>query len=281
MCMEIWSLFFFGQAVWGERSGDRWLANVLLGALLGAFAVGCRPTVAIANLLVLPLLLQFVKSRKISVSLVLKLLVAATPYVVILGLLMAYNYARFDSLFEFGQSYQLTVADQHQYKDLLTRIVEGNVIAQLIDCLVGVHRSAFPSFPGLFFEFPILILAFTGFAKSSWRFMREKGVHLFFASMLLVVVLIICSQAIASPYLLERYKSDELWLLGIAAFFAVSASMCSWPKVKQAALQLAMRLLCIFAVGASVLLFLVPYDLNLTDYYWSDIRAFVNSIKPF
>ena len=278
MCMEIWSLFFFGKAVWDESSRGRWLANALLGALLGALAVGCRPTVAIANLLVLPLLFQFVKSRDISASLVLKLIVAAIPYVVILGLLMAYNYARFDSLFEFGQSYQLTVADQHQYKNLLTRFAEGNVIAQLVDCFVGVHRSGFP---GLFFEFPVLILVFTGFAKNSWRFMREKGVHLFFVAMLLVAALIICSQAIASPYLLERYKSDEMWLLGIAAFFAISASMCSWPKEKQDVLQLALRLLCIFAVGASVLLFLVPNDLNLTSYYRSEIRAFVHSMKPF
>ena len=94
-------------------------------------------------------------------------------------------------------------------------------------------------------------------------------------------MLIICSQAIASPYLLERYKSDEMWLLGIAAFFAISASMCSWPKEKQDVLQLALRLLCIFAVGASVLLFLVPNDLNLTSYYRSEIRAFVHSMKPF
>lgn len=278
MCMEIWSLFFFGKAVWDESSGDRWLANALLGALLGALAVGCRPTVAIANLLVLPLLFQFVKSKEISVSLVLKLIVAATPYVVILGLLMAYNYARFDSLFEFGQSYQLTVADQSQYKDLLTRLAEGNVIVQLADCLGGVHRSRFP---GLFFEFPVLILVFTGFAKCSWRFMRKKGVHLFFAAMLLVVVLIICSQAIASPYLRERYKSDEMWLLGIAAFFAISASMCSLPKEKRDVLQLVLRFLCIFAIGASAVLFLVPYGSNLTFYYGSEIQAFLHSIKPF
>lgn len=66
-------------------------------------------------------------------------------------------------------------------------------------------------------------------------------------------MLIICSQAIASPYLIERYKSDEMRLLGIAAFFAVSTSMRSWPKEKQVVLQLEQRLLCIFAVGASVL----------------------------
>lgn len=53
-----------------------------------------------------------------------------------------------------------------------------------------------------------------------------------------VEALIICSQAIASPYLIERCKSAEMWLLGIAAFFAVSASMYSWPKEKQVVLRL-------------------------------------------
>ena len=50
-----------------------------------------------------------------------KLLYAASPYLVIGILLMLYNYLRFDSPFEFGQSYQLTITDQSKY---------GNFFAQ-------------------------------------------------------------------------------------------------------------------------------------------------------
>ena len=37
------------------------------------------------------------------------------PYVAVGVALMCYNYARFEDPFEFGQAYQLTVADQHLY----------------------------------------------------------------------------------------------------------------------------------------------------------------------
>lgn len=38
------------------------------------------------------------------------------PFAVVAALLMLYNYARFENPLEFGQSYQLTIVDQHAYQ---------------------------------------------------------------------------------------------------------------------------------------------------------------------
>ena len=55
------------------------------------------------------------RQRKISINLLRKLFFAALPYLLVAILLMLYNYIRFDNPFEFGQAYQLTVANQSNY----------------------------------------------------------------------------------------------------------------------------------------------------------------------
>ena len=59
IALEIWSLYFFVKAVWLEKNENTQLFYAGIGAVLGALVFGCRPTIAIANFLVIPMLFVF------------------------------------------------------------------------------------------------------------------------------------------------------------------------------------------------------------------------------
>ena len=87
-----------------------------------ALAVGCRPTLVLASALLLPFLYKIVKQAYKDKSLKKTLLFIIVPYMIVAIPLMIYNYARFESVFEFGAKYQLTIVDvtnlSERYKDI-------------------------------------------------------------------------------------------------------------------------------------------------------------------
>lgn len=95
------------SAFWKEKTG---YVRIFFGALLLAFAVGCRPTMVFYSLLLIPYLIFRFRSRPLKEN-IKPLLVLAVPYICVAVLLMWYNFARFGSVVNFGQNYQLTVTD--------------------------------------------------------------------------------------------------------------------------------------------------------------------------
>ena len=59
IALEVWSLYFFIRAVWWEKQENRQILFASVGALLGALVFGCRPPIALANILVIPMLIEF------------------------------------------------------------------------------------------------------------------------------------------------------------------------------------------------------------------------------
>ena len=222
MVLEIWSLYFYIRAVWAETRENRQIAYAFIGAFLGALAFGCRPPIALANILVLPMLIIFLHQRKITLKLVGKLILAALPYIIIGAALMTYNYVRFDDPFEFGQAYQLTAADQTQYKisldlETINRVARDG-IRNFFDW--GYISSEFPylQYGGVFFNFPVLLLCF-GILKSRVRTtMRQNKILSLVIGFFVTVLIIVFVDIMWSPYLLERYRMDIYFLLGIACF---------------------------------------------------------------
>lgn len=53
LCMEVWSIFSFIHAVFVSMEEKQSVHDAFLGSLFGALSFGCRPTIALANLLVL------------------------------------------------------------------------------------------------------------------------------------------------------------------------------------------------------------------------------------
>ncbi len=225
IALEVWSLYFFIRAVWDEKRENRQILLAGIGALLGALTFGCRPSIALANLLVIPILIIFLKQRKFTLKLLGKLALAALPYLLVAIALMLYNYARFDDPFEFGQAYQLTVADQTQYRitldgDMLLRIVNGTA-ENLFER--STLQATFPYLQtkGVFFNFPILLLCFGIFRFSVLKDLRRSGLLPLMITLFLTVLIITAIDIMWTPYLLERYRMDIYFLMGIACFMVI------------------------------------------------------------
>ena len=134
LCMEIWSVYFFARAAWNNDSSQKFFAEIFIGASLGALAFGCKPTIALANVLILPLIPKILNkgdSRKI-------LPLIFFPYFVTGTALMAYNYLRFENVFEFGASYQLTGFDQHNYGKFFERFNPERFIKESLQNFFGI-----------------------------------------------------------------------------------------------------------------------------------------------
>ena len=104
-----------------------------------ALVVGCRPNLIFASLLV-PVVLWKYKTLKL-------FLFVLIPYIIVAIPLCLYNYARFDSIFDFGRNYCLTVQNLNVY-DALNPI--GKVI-KIFD--TSVSYLFFPNKYSLYFPF--------------------------------------------------------------------------------------------------------------------------------
>lgn len=225
LALEVWSIYFFVRGVYLEKKENRQILFAGIGALLGALAFGCRPPIALANIVVIPLLWVFLQKRKFTWKLLLKLALAAAPYAVVGVCLMIYNYVRFDNPFEFGQAYQLTVADQSDYRvtldaEQLLRIVNGTCSNFF------QFQNVSGTFPyvqanGVFFNFPVLVLSLAGIVSPVRAKAKEKKIYPFMMGLFISALVITAADVLWSPYLLERYRMDIYFLMGIGCFIAM------------------------------------------------------------
>lgn len=257
MALEIWSIYFFVRGVWAERKENRQLLFAGIGAALGALAFGCRPPIALANLLVIPMLWVFLKQRKFSLKLLGKLALAALPYVLVAAGLMLYNYARFDNPFEFGQKYQLTVADQSNYSITLDGPTLLRVFNDTMENFLGMRRIC-DTFPYLqpssaFFNFPILLLGLGMWISPVLRELKRTGLLPLVIGFGLVALIITAMDILWTPYLLERYRMDIYFLMGIACYITVGMWHSAWGGRRQSCLKIAVGALTAHTVLCSFL----------------------------
>lgn len=227
LALEIWSLFFFIKAVWDTEEENKQIRYAAIGALLGALVFGCRPSIALANILVIPMLVVYLKKKQISLPLLGKLLLAASPYFVVGLALMCYNYARFDDPFEFGQAYQLTVSDQTGYSFDLTLATSVKIVDGIKSMLFGATKQSviFPylTHGGAFFNFPILLLSVFAFTTPARQLIKENRLVPLLVCLPITVIVIIGIDVMWTPYILNRYYMDIYFLLGIMAFMGIGA----------------------------------------------------------
>lgn len=272
ICLEIWSFFFFIRAVFVCEKESTSIRYAFFGSLTGALAFGCRPPIALANLFVLPLIAVFLKGRKLTLRLGKQLFLAASPYIVVGALLMLYNYARFDNPFEFGQAYQLTIADQSQYGSFLSRFQPLKTFDSICKFFVGYtpmsDQFPFVTFDGILLNFPILVLPFFGIASEGVRGeIRENRLRHCIMSLFLIPLLIAFTDVLWAPTVLERYHMDVYWLLCLLCFLVTGL------YYQNLAIKTAKKFSCILSVWAflttckCIFMFLVPYDYNFTFYY--------------
>lgn len=150
-------IFFILKSL--EKEKNRY-KNIFLGCFCLALSVACRPTDLLISIIILPylisLLVKNIKKIKKDKKDLLKLLLAVgIPYITIGILLMIYNYVRFESVFEFGAKYQLTINNMMKLKSRIFTIP------------VGIICNLF-SIPNFIAEFPFIanhneLITFNGF----------------------------------------------------------------------------------------------------------------------
>ncbi len=111
-------LAFFYFVLRAERAADgskRKLFFAICGVTVAAI-VASRPNMALYVFIALPLLINIIIKRPFGEkSLLGDIISFCLPMLALGGLIMAYNYARFGSVFDFGANYQLTLADTSTY----------------------------------------------------------------------------------------------------------------------------------------------------------------------
>ncbi|MDD3334699.1 MAG: hypothetical protein PHI98_04190 [Eubacteriales bacterium] len=272
LCMEIWSFFFFFKAVYGEINEKKRLHWAFWGSLFGALAFGCRPPIALANLLVLPLLIEYLRGRKWSLRLCGQLVAAACPYVFVAAGLMAYNAMRFDNPFEFGQAYQLTLTDQTGYLNIFSLLRPSQIIKGIWENFFGYTPpdDAFPylNAGGAVLNFPILIFPVVAFFHRGTRIaLREARLYWFAAVLALIPLLISAVDAVYSPTLLERYRMDIYWLMAILTFLSLGFFYSSSTERQQQIVSRMATTAAVFVLITCVLFYLKPDDSNVTNVY--------------
>ncbi|MBQ7493815.1 MAG: hypothetical protein IJT47_05255 [Selenomonadaceae bacterium] len=260
LCMEVWSIYFFAQAAWCDDSRRIFFAEIFIGAVLGALAFGCKPTVALANFLVLPLLPKFFAKddpRKI-------FLVLSVPYALTAATLMAYNFFRFDKVFEFGQAYQLTVTDQHAYGKFSERFNLSAQINGLLENFFGVDNSVKgdnkPSgaLRYVLFWLPIFLLT----RDLRGALLKNKLIGVVVA-LILTPILITMFQIQWTPFLLERYRLEIYWLLALLSFISLGFLSACRKKF----FNFGACVLCLVTIFQCLNLFFIPNDLNFAAIY--------------
>ena len=167
-CAGLWLLLRSG--VIGDGKINR--TSLALSSVCLSLAVLCRPTLAlycIAALIFIAFgLAKLVKAEKHTPKLIVRrkatsyLFSALVPFVVIGGIQMAYNYARFGNPLDFGIQYSLTINDftRSQYHTDLAAI--------------GFHNFLF-AFPQVKTDFPFVFSNFSDMSLNGYYFIANRN----------------------------------------------------------------------------------------------------------
>lgn len=272
ICLMIWSITSFIKGLWLAQSLKESKAYLFAGALLGAMAFGCRPPVALANLIIIAVILHIKEIEEWNHSEKAKVLVyIIVPYVLVGLLLILYNYARFGNPFEFGISYQLTLADQHLYQSFAERFDLKRILTGISVLLFGITNftRSFPHvvFCGIFINFPIFLFSFyTLFSKVTIT-LKEKKMHLMVLLLFVSFLFIAFTDVYWTPFPLPRYQLDFCFLLCIITFIAIGAWLENGLNINRKWMISLLVFLSFFSVFTQFLLFCIPYDGSFTACY--------------
>ena len=186
------------------------------------------------SLIALPVFIKiFVKNLRKKQNIGKSIASICIPYILIGSLLMYYNYIRFNSIFEFGASYQLTVNDMSSLKNRIITIGTG-IVCNLFG--MPSFTSSFPFIEtnkniltfygyyyiedmigGLFILTPICFAIFS--LRKLWKKSENKEVC--YAILTFSVIgLILCIVSIMMAGSLQRYLIDYGWMLIIAGIMS-------------------------------------------------------------
>lgn len=266
ICMAVWGFYFCHKAFVTDSSRRQTVIHAAIGALFSALTFGCRPTIGFYCLALLPLLYFYLR-KNTRFSEFMKVFVPfCIPFVIVAALLMVYNYARFDSPFEFGQSYQLTTVDQHAYSDntfKLSKCLTGLLFhffdyEEISDTFPFIHHD------GNFVLFPILFIGLRSFGLTGVKKRGNTMIKGLAGMITLAVVIISFYHVMWAPIMFRRYALDFNFLLGFLVMFG--ACGLYWQTGKHERLSFWLTMLAAYTFVICFLLFFVDYDYSIATH---------------
>ena len=226
---------------------------IFLSCFFMALSVACRPTNLLASIIILPYLLKvFIEDMKNfgqdKKSLIKCVFSIGIPYIIVAIPLMWYNYARFESIFEFGANYQLTINNIGALKSGIYAIPTGLIcnlfsIPKFITTFPFVQNYSetmtFYGFyfvenmlGGLFMIAPICFFCFNVFKISKYTENKELKIWIY---SFIVTGIIIASISAAKAGSIQRYLFDYGWMFllsGILIFAIIYQNLKSEESKK-------------------------------------------------
>ena len=265
ICLAVWGFYFCYRAFIIDTDTKKTMLHGLIGGVCSALTFGCRPTIGLFCLILLPMLWAYFKKCRNRMEFLKSFLVFCIPFIVVAILLMTYNYARFDSPFEFGQSYQLTTVDQHDYSSneiKISKIISGIYYhffyyEDVSDTFPFIHHD------GNLVTFPVLLIAFISFGMAN---VRDKGQTMVKGLPIMTVIsvgIIMSYHVIWAPIVFRRYSMDFIFMLCFLVMFG-SCGMF-WNKVNHAGISFWLTVLAAYTCVICFLLYFVAYDYSIAD----------------
>lgn len=240
LMFAILGLAFWLSAERKNETGDTVLmpSRLAIGSACAAITAGCRPQFLISAVLGVMLFWDYAfKKRELFSKKSIKQTVAVClPFAVVGAILMAYNFARFGSPFDFGANYNLTTNDMTHRGFVFGRIGLGIFTYFLQPFRMN---SIFPFIHdfgsetvyqgltltenlmgGVLWLYPILIIGVIGAFKRN-VFGDKRAYRLVYFSVIMAVVVAIMDAQMAG--LLTRYFNDFVWLMMLASAVTIFA----------------------------------------------------------
>ncbi|WP_296011932.1 cytochrome C oxidase Cbb3 [uncultured Adlercreutzia sp.] len=295
LAFSVWGLYCWMRSRLAQRKCG-WL---FAGSLCMALVAGCRPQLLVLSILAFPLFWRtYITERRLATRRgMAEFACLAAPYVLVAAGIMAYNYARFGSLTDFGANYNLTVNDMTKRGMNLGRLAPAFFTYFLQPpCMAGVFPFLQPApfdttymgqtikevtFGGILACLPILwVLAFTR------RILAMRSRQAETRTIFGIIVVLVASGVLVALLdaelagILQRYYADFSFMFLAAAVllcFVVNEQLAERAGAHDLMLKVLIVLVTV-SVAYSALLCLVPETGWYSDVYPWAYQGLVDSV---
>lgn len=268
----LFGLYFWLKSIINKEQVDS--KFVFLGSLCMALVAGCRPNLIFVYLSAIPIFGNYFINNYKKIK---PIVCFCIPFFVVAAFLMYYNYIRFDSIFEFGSRYQLTIFDVTRRHFDIERFGLGfyyylfaapkidNVFPFVHTIPLNTNYLGYTffdgSFGGVLCLSPLIIISLF-YRKFKDYFKKYKFLY-YLVICFIVAAIIIVAVDIQVAGVCIRYYIDFMWLFILSTIIIIFAICNNERKIKS--LEWIKKLL-FYIVYVSLIFnfFMLFSDLNFT-----------------
>ena len=246
LCFSLWGIGLMISAAdrWKETRGHV-AFKLAAGALCLALTAGCRPQFLVGSFLVIPILhpcfRDWLRQNTGKVLILRRIVAIVLPYLIVAAGLMYYNFIRFGSVMDFGANYNLTTNDMTRRGLELGRLPDG-IFMYLFQPVSLKLRFPFAevtafysnylgqairdwTFGGAFWTHAVLF-SLIGIAVVKKELQQKRLFGLTMISLGMALLVVAADTEMAG--ILNRYRTDFLWLLMLPAVIVLFQMLEHW-----------------------------------------------------